>query len=267
VKFRVYIVDRHALIRRGLVEVINAQVDMEVCGEAEEGTKAFNAIMALRPDVVTVEISLEGNSGIELIKSIRHFDPKIGILVVSMCDEFIYASRALRAGAGGFVSKGDKSEGVVNALRRIHGGHLCFSAAVENQMLSAFARGDRNQESAVSCLSDRELEIGSHIGRGLNTREIAEHLGLSVKTIETHRANIKEKLGLPTGTLLLRFWLNWVDEVGSNGQKPMRERNSAESGTDGHAPLRPARRSSANGAADRDNAGSWRRNGGSPMSA
>src|SRR5687767_9900379 len=135
-KSRVYIVDRHILIRRGLVELIGGEVDMEVCGEAEEGSSAFNAIIAVRPDLVTMEISLDGNSGIELIKSIRSFDPKIGILVVSMCDEMVYATRALRAGARGFVSKRDKSEDIVHALRRIQSGFLCFSDMVENQMLT-----------------------------------------------------------------------------------------------------------------------------------
>jgi DNA-binding NarL/FixJ family response regulator len=175
--------------------------------------------MELRPDLVTVEISLNGTSGIELIKTIRGFDPSIGILVVSFCDELVYASRALKAGASGFVNKCDQAEDVLRAIRRLLDGGLCFSGTVENQMLTTLRRGDRTPGSGISSLTDREIEIGNLIGGGMVTRLIAQRLHVSVKTIETHRSHIKKKLGLLNSSELLRFWVQWADAQSNNMPK------------------------------------------------
>lgn len=208
---RVYIVDSYPLIRRGLKELIDEQTDMSVCGEADEGATAFSAIVRLRPDIVLVEIALHGNSGLELIKNIRSFDRKILMLVVSMHDEYIYALRAMKAGARGFVSKHADGGQVLEAIRRVRRGHLCFSANVETEVLARISHGPNHRPaSPVDALSDRELEIGELIGGGATTREIAARLHVSTKTVETHRSHIKEKLGLHNGTRLLQFWVGWI---------------------------------------------------------
>lgn len=209
-KTRVYIVDGYGLIRKGLADLIRAQPDMEVCGEAEDAQSAFNPIMTLTPDIVTTEISLPGNSGLELIKGIRGLDREIGILVISMCDEYIYAERALRAGAHGFVSKHTGDACIPERIRKIRNGEFAFTPMVQDRICESLMQCDSVGRSGVRGLTDRELEIGSLIGDGISSREIATRLSVSIKTIETHRANLKVKLGLPNGTRLLQFWSSWV---------------------------------------------------------
>lgn len=213
-KIRVYVVDSHALIRHGLVSVIGGQTDMEVCGEAGNASTALNAIAKLQPDVVTVEVWLKDNSGLELTKSIKANNPRIGILVLSMYDETVYAFRVLKAGALGFVSKHDNTNKVVDAIRRVGNRKLYLSADIENQVLTRVVDGETAESSSVSGLSDREFEIGNLIGSGLLTREIAGRLHVSVKTVESHRSHMKEKLGLPNATRLQQFWVRWVDHQG-----------------------------------------------------
>lgn len=212
-KTRIYIVDDHALIRRGLATLINSESDMEVVGQAEDGSTALREMMKLQPDLVTVDISLKGNSGLELIKSIRAFSPKIQILVLSMHHESIYALRVLKAGARAYVMKQDVINKIVEAIRRIRNGHLYVSDDVASQLLGRVAGGESLDDvSPVASLSDRELEIVELIGNGLLTREIAAKLHVSVKTVETHRAHIKEKLGLGNATRLVQFCVRWVEE-------------------------------------------------------
>jgi DNA-binding NarL/FixJ family response regulator len=213
VKTRIYIVDDHALIRRGLTTLINGEPDMEVCGQAEDASSGLQEIIKLQPDLVTVDISLKGNSGLELIKSIRAFNPKIQILVLSMHHESIYALRVLKAGARAYVMKQDVISKVVEAIRRIRSGHLYVSDEVASQMLNRLVGGESADDtSPVATLSDRELEIVNLIGNGLLTREIAAKLHVSVKTVETHRAHIKEKLNLHNATQLVQFCVRWVEE-------------------------------------------------------
>lgn len=212
-KTRIYIVDDHALIRRGLVTLIHAESDMEVCGEAEDAATGLRDIIKLQPDLVIADISLKGNSGLELIKNIKAFNPKIQIMVLSMHHESIYALRVLKAGARAYVMKQDVVQKVVEAIRRIRAGHLYVSDDVASQMLNRLVDGDTSDNaSPVAMLSDRELEIVNLIGNGLLTREIASQLHVSVKTIETHRAHIKEKLNLRNGTQLVQFCVRWVEE-------------------------------------------------------
>ncbi len=217
-KTRIYIVDDHALIRRGLISLINGEPDMEVCGQAEDASTALQEIIKLQPDLLTVDISLRGNSGLELIKNIKAFNPKIHILVLSMHHESIYALRVLKAGARAYVMKQDVTSKVIEAIRRIRNGQLYVSDDIATQMLNRLVGGETGDEtSPVAMLSDRELEIVNLIGNGLLTREIAAKLHVSVKTVETHRAHIKEKLDLHNATQLVQFCVRWVDEnkVGS----------------------------------------------------
>lgn len=212
-KTRIYIVDDHALIRRGLTTLIQAEADMEVCGEAEDAATGLREIIKLQPDLVIADISLRGNSGLELIKNVKAFNPKIEVMVLSMHHESIYALRVLKAGARAYVMKQDVVQKVIEAIRRIRGGHLYVSDDVASQMLNRLVSGDTSDNaSPVAMLSDRELEIVNLIGTGLLTREIAGRLHVSVKTIETHRAHIKEKLHLRNGTQLVQFCVRWVEE-------------------------------------------------------
>jgi DNA-binding NarL/FixJ family response regulator len=213
VKTRVYIVDDHSLIRRGLTALIEAEHDMQVCGQAGDTTTATAEIMTLQPDIVIADISLKGNSGLELIKNIKAFDSKIQMLVLSMHDEAVYALRALKAGARAYVMKSDLAGKVVEAIRRIGKGHLYISENVAGQMLSQLTLGRSIEtDSPVSNLSDRELEVVNLIGNGRPTREIAAKLHISIKTVETHRAHIKRKLNIKNATQLVQFCVRWVEE-------------------------------------------------------
>ncbi len=218
-KTRIYIVDDHALIRRGLATLINGESDMEVCGQAEDASTGLQEIIKHQPDLVTVDISLKGNSGLELIKSIKSFNPKIQILVLSMHHESIYALRVLKAGARAYVMKQDVINKVVEAIRRIRSGHLYVSDDVASQMLNRLVGGETAEDaSPVAMLSDRELEVVNLIGSGMLTREIAARLHVSVKTVETHRAHIKEKLDLRNATQLVQFCVRWVEENKSGSE-------------------------------------------------
>jgi DNA-binding NarL/FixJ family response regulator len=221
-KTRVYIVDGHSLIRHGLIGLIAGQADMEVCGQASCGVAALPAIMKLVPDVVTVEIWMNGNSGLELIKGIRAFNPKIGILVISMYDEGDYAVRLLKAGARGFLSKHDSLAKIPDAIRRIARRELCGSGEMRSRMHYQAEPAEPTDAASVIDLTDRELEVGNLIGSGLRTSEIAERLHVSVKTIETHRSNIKRKLQLPNASRLTQFWIHWVNRLNrQNGTAPV----------------------------------------------
>ena len=220
-KTKIYIVDDHPLVRRGLATLIGAEPDMQVCGQAEDASKATADIMNLRPDVVIVDISLKGNSGLELIKNIKAFDARIQVLVLSMHDESIYALRVLKAGARAYIMKSDLIEKVIEAIRRIGKGHLYVSEKVASQMLNQLVSGKPVEDnSPVSNLSDRELEIVNLIGNGLPTREIAAKLHISIKTVETHRAHIKRKLNIENATQLVQFCVRWV---GENSSSPLVE--------------------------------------------
>jgi DNA-binding NarL/FixJ family response regulator len=226
VKTRIYIVDDHALIRRGLATLIQGEPDMEICGEGEDAATGLQDIIKLQPDLVIADISLKGNSGLELIKNIRAFNPKIQVLVLSMHHESVYALRVLKAGARAYVMKQDVVKKIIEAIRRIRSGHLYVSDEVAGQMLNRIVGGnDRDNASPVSILSDRELEIVNLIGSGMLTREIASQLHLSVKTVETHRAHIKEKLNLSNGTQLVQFCVRWIDE--NNARQDSRSASDA----------------------------------------
>lgn len=212
-KTRVFMVDDHPLMRKGLGELINQQPDMIICGEADDAPEALKAIGHIHPDLVIVDISLKTQNGIELIKNIKAINPSIQILVLSMHDEAIYALRVLKAGAKAYVMKQEVVDKVMEAIRRIRIGKVFVSERVAAQMLSQVVDGnDPSRESPVDSLSDRELEIVTLIGNGTPTREIAKRLGISIKTVESHRAHIKDKLSLTNATQLVQWCVRWVEE-------------------------------------------------------
>ncbi len=190
---RIYIVDDHPLVRQGLSKIIANEADMEICGEAEDAPSAMKGVGEANPDVIIVDISLKGNNGLELIKNVKAIHEDIPILVFSMHDETIYAQRALRAGAKAYVMKKETPSKVVDAIRRIIKGEIYVSPSVADQVLHQIVNGPSNAStSPVDRLTDRELEVVQLIGRGLSSREIAESLHLSVKTIESSRSCKRE---------------------------------------------------------------------------
>jgi DNA-binding NarL/FixJ family response regulator len=217
---RVIVVDDHPIVRQALAQMINREPDLVVCGEAEEARSALQAIAALQPDIVVVDISLNGPSGLEVLKAIRQTDPKLRVLILSMHDEMVYAERALRAGANGYIMKQEATEMVLVALRRILGGEVYVSNRVANRMLKQLVGGAMSaRKSPVDDLTDRELEVFRLIGEGHSTRQISDELHLSVKTVETYQSHIKEKMGLRNARELVQYAIQWaISESGSDGQ-------------------------------------------------
>ena len=215
---RVLIVDDHPLLRKGVSQLIDQEMDLIVVGEAEDANKAMTAIENTKPDVALIDITLIGMSGIELLKNVRARFPKLKMLVLSMHDESVYAHRALRAGASGYVMKQEGTDRVLTALRKVLKGEVYLSERLGNRMLRTLVNGRASlTNSPVEVLSDRELEVFSLIGQGHGTRPIAEKLHLSIKTIESHRAHIKEKLNLQSATELVHHAIQWVQSERSLG--------------------------------------------------
>ncbi|MFY9949606.1 MAG: response regulator transcription factor [Candidatus Sulfotelmatobacter sp.] len=209
-KKTVFVVDDHPIVRQGLTLLINQESDLTVCGEAEEMHSALSAIHAVRPDILIVDISLNGPDGLELLKNIRITSPRLPVLILSMHDESIYAERALRAGANGYIMKQEATEKVLVALRRILSGEIYVSEKIANSMLQHYVHGAHPSEpSSVAELTDRELEVFRLIGDGHGTRQIAEALHLSVKTVESYQAHIKEKLCLRSARELVQHAVEW----------------------------------------------------------
>jgi DNA-binding NarL/FixJ family response regulator len=208
----IVIVDDHPLIRKGLSELINQEKDLVVCGQAEDAHEAMQVIKTLQPDIVVVDISLKETSGIELIKDIKTQYPSLPVLALSMHDESLYAERALRAGAKGYIMKAEATEKVITGIRTVLSGELYVSDRMSAKMVRKLVGGSpETGASPIDHLSDRELEVFLSIGRGQGTRQIAEKLHLSIKTIETYRAHIKEKLNLADAAELLQYAIRWVN--------------------------------------------------------
>ena len=203
-KYKIMLVDDHPILRQGLAQLLSQEKDLIICGQFEEAGKALDAVNALKPDAAIVDISLKGSSGIELLKNIKVQFPKLLVLVLSMHDESLYAERALRAGASGYIMKQEAPEQVLVALRKILNGEIYLSEKMSSKLMHQLVSGRPTETgSLMERLSDRELEIFGLIGQGRGTRQIAEQLHLSVKTIESHRAHIKEKLNLKNATELV----------------------------------------------------------------
>jgi DNA-binding NarL/FixJ family response regulator len=209
-KHRVFILDDHPLFRFGLKRLINAQPDLIVCGEAQNAVTGLDEALKLNPDLLTVDISLnESTNGIEFVKNIRAHLADARILVVSMHDESVYALRALRAGAQGYLMKQEVLDRVAEAIRTVAKGGVFLSDAMRQQVLLNLANGSGANRCPIDSLSDRELEILQLSGQGQTPREIAKQLGISVKTVETHRMRVREKLSLASSAELMRFAIAW----------------------------------------------------------
>jgi len=209
-KRAIFIVDDHPIVRQGLALLINREPDLAVCGDAEEAGSALDRIEELRPDLVVLDISLNGPDGLDLLKTIRARDPNLPVLILSMMDEVLYAERGLRAGANGYIMKQQATEQVLVAIRRILGGEIYVSERMSNKMLHLFVGGSpAHQSSPVADLTDRELEVFRLIGEGHGTRQIADELHLSIKTVESYQAHIKEKLLLKNGRELVQRAIQW----------------------------------------------------------
>src|SRR5271155_2402976 len=204
-KKTVFIVDDHPLLRQGLALLINREQDLAVCGEAQEAQTAMTEIAAKRPDILIADISLNGPDGLDLLKNLRMLYPDLPVLILSMHDESIYAERALRARANGYIMKQEATEKVLVAVRRILDGEIYLSDRMANKLLHQYVSGaSADAHSQLSALSDRELEVFRLIGEGRGTRQIAEKLHLSIKTVETYQAHIKDKLSLRSGRELVQ---------------------------------------------------------------
>jgi DNA-binding NarL/FixJ family response regulator len=205
-KVKVLLVDDHPVVRQGLARLINDEADLCVCGEADSVAVALEMIAKLEPDLAVIDISMGGTDGIELIKELKATRPGLLALVLSMHDESLYAERVLRAGAKGYVTKQEAAEKVLTAIRKVLAGEVYVSERIASRLLKAVA-GSRQDaaQSPLDRLSDRELQVFRLIGGGMSVREIADKLFLSVKTIETHREHIKEKLNLKSSSELLRY--------------------------------------------------------------
>jgi DNA-binding NarL/FixJ family response regulator len=214
---RILLVDDHPFMRAGLAQLIDRQADMMVCGEAGNPSEAMQALDHSKPDLVLTDLTMPGRSGLEFIKDIRAAHESVAILVVSMHDESVFAERALRAGARGYIMKEAGGENLLTAIRQVLRGEVHVSSRMSARILEGVAgTRPRGSKSPIEKLTDREFEVFQLIGQGKSTRDIAGQLHLSPKTVDVHRANIKEKLGLTDVTALIRHAVRWVETQGKD---------------------------------------------------
>jgi DNA-binding NarL/FixJ family response regulator len=210
-KERVVIVDDHPMFRERLSELINHELDMEVCGEADDAQQAIRLIRDTSPNLAIVDITLKRSSGLELIKSIKALSIVVPVLVLSMHDESLYAERALRAGATGYITKHQATEEVLSAIRRVLAGEIYLSEKMTTVFLKSLSTvGTRSVARSLDRLTDRELQVLEYVGRGYTTRAIADALKLGVATVDTYRARIKEKMNFRNAVELQHFAIRWV---------------------------------------------------------
>jgi len=213
-KHRIFLVDDHPLVREGLTNLINRQDDLIVCGEAEDSSEAIGGIARSRPDVAVIDISLKNESGLELVKNLGNQFPLVALIVLSMHDEALYAERAVRAGARGYVMKRETTKSVLTAIRRVLEGSVYLSERVVNGMARKLSLSDKAAVgSPVDRLSDRELEIFRLLGQGRTTSQIADDLHLSLKTVQAYCARAKEKFGVSSLAELLRAAIRWEEAI------------------------------------------------------
>jgi DNA-binding NarL/FixJ family response regulator len=208
---KIFIVDDHAVMRQGLAKLVGDEKDLEVCGEAESAADALKAIGRLKPDLAIVDISLTGRTGIELIRDVRQHYPGVCVLVLSMHDETIYSERVLRAGGRGYIMKQEGGKVLMQAIRQVLKGQVYLSERMSAKVFERLSNSAQTAGSPLELLSDREMEVFQLIGDGLGTRQIAEQLHLSMKTVEVYRAHIKRKLNLKDGTALVRYAIRWAE--------------------------------------------------------
>jgi len=210
-KIRILIIDDHPIVREHMGQLISQQPDLTVCGEADDLPSGIAAVRKLRPDMVIMDISLKGIYGMDLIKDIKESFPKLPVLVLSMHDELLFAERALRAGARGYVTKQEATHRILQAIRQVLEGNVYLNEKMGTALLGKITGGKPGASSSpVELLSDRELQIFHRIGQGVGSRQIAEEMHISVKTVESHCARIREKLQLKDGSQLLQYAIQWA---------------------------------------------------------
>lgn len=210
---RILIVDDHPIVRLGIRQMLAAESDLEVCGEAESTEAARQLVRTTHPDLAIVDLSLAGGTGLDLIRFLRESMPALPVLVLSMHDEALFAERVLRAGARGYIMKREAITGLVGAIRQVLAGRIYVSEGMAQAVLERLGRDAVAPDNPLAGLTDRELEVFDLIGRGQSTGTIAEQLGVSVKTVETYRSNIKTKLNLKDATDLIRFAATWTERL------------------------------------------------------
>lgn len=209
---RLLLVDDHPIMRHGLAQLIRAEPGLDVCGEAGSAREGLELAGRLKPDLVVIDLTLPDKNGLELLKDIQAQHPGTLCLVLSMHDETMYGERALRAGARGYIMKEAAADHLINAARKVLSGGIYVSDSMASRMLEQVTgQRARGTASGVDTLSDRELEVLEMIGRGVATKNIAERLCISARTVEAHRAHIKEKLGVGDGAALVRYAVQWVE--------------------------------------------------------
>jgi DNA-binding NarL/FixJ family response regulator len=208
---KILVVDDHPLVRDQLRAVVESEADLKFCGEADDGYHALGVIRSAKPNLVIVDLTLKGLTGLDLIKEIRLRHPKLLILVVSMHDESLYAERAIHAGARGYITKQEATKKILQAIRRVLSGEIYLSEKMATKVLTKVAGGRKKRdESSIECLADRELQVFKQIGHGRSTQQIADELHLDMKTIETYRSRIKVKLGIKDARDLLQQAIIWA---------------------------------------------------------
>jgi DNA-binding NarL/FixJ family response regulator len=206
---RIVVVEDHPIVRRGIVQLINFEEDLCSVGEAETAEDAHIVIRTEKPDLVLVDLSLKGGSGLELIKDLNKNYPEMLIIVVSLHDENVYAERVMRAGAKGYIMKSEATESILFAIRKVLKGGIYLSNDMQNKFLKKMLGSEESLVIGIDLLSDRELEVFGMIGKGISTRKIAEDLNLSIKTIDTYKSHIKTKLNIKNSTELIQFATEW----------------------------------------------------------
>lgn len=216
---RVLLVDDHPIVMYGLSLLIDQEDDLHVCGQCTSAVETLDTINKYNPDIAVVDISLQGSNGLELTKALKEMKPSLPILILSMHDESLYAERALRAGARGYMMKQESAEIILEAIRKVLNGGVYLSKKLSTRILHEFMNGvkeDGNDKFGIETLSDRELEIFEFIGKGQSSRDIATRLQISIKTVETHRAHIKQKLKIENATELVHRAFHWVESGNTN---------------------------------------------------
>jgi DNA-binding NarL/FixJ family response regulator len=213
----IVVVDDHPMVRERLAEVINREPDLHVCGEAEDRAQALEVVLKARPRLAIVDLTLKRSHGLELVKDLKAMHPEVRILVVSMGEESLYAERVIRAGAHGYITKQEATRRIMHAIRKVLAGEVYLSESLAAQVAARIlGRSRTTAYASVDSLADRELQVFELVGRGFSTRQIAEELRLDIKTIETYRSRIKEKLHLKDASELLQTAIAWARDRGQN---------------------------------------------------
>jgi DNA-binding NarL/FixJ family response regulator len=208
---RVILVDDHPIMRHGLAQLIRMENGLDVCGEAGSAREGLDLVGKLKPDLAVIDLTLPDKNGLELVKDIRAMHPATVCLVLSMHDEALYGERSLRAGARGYVMKEEAADHLITAIHKIMSGGLYVSETLNARMLEQMTAPTRAKAAGIDSLTDRELEILELIGKGVATKNIATQLSISARTVEAHRAHVKEKLGITDGAALVRYAVQWVE--------------------------------------------------------